>query len=159
LTQATGTNGFEPDRLPSAERFFLYDPFPGVTRTSEEPRSDLGNTELALKVSGSLSGWELALYAHRGYYRTPIMVPDATAVPPSLSMRYPRRNVYGGSVRGAALGGVVSLEAGYYDSPEDGSGTDPRPELPGSLPRRLPEAAHRGFHGRPPVLRRADSAV
>jgi len=124
--EAVAVPFFEPDRLPSAERFFLYDPFPEVTRrTSEEPRSDLGNTELALKVSGSLSGWDLALYAHRGYYRTPIMVPDGTAVPPSLSMRYPRRNVYGGSVRGAALGGVVSLEAGYYDSPEDGSGTDP----------------------------------
>lgn len=63
---------FEPDRLPSAERFFLYDPFPGITqRTSEEPRSDLGNTELALKVSDSLSGWDLALYAH------PRLLPDA----------------------------------------------------------------------------------
>ena len=117
---------FEPDRLPSAERFFFFDPFPEVThRTSEEPRSDLGNTELALKVSGLLSGWDLALYADRGYYRTPSMVPDSTAVPPSLSLRYPRRNVYGVSGRGAALGGVVSLEAGYYDSREDRSGTDP----------------------------------
>src|SRR3990172_1883748 len=112
---------FEPDRLPSAERFFFFDPFPEVTRrTAEEPRSDLGNTELALKVSGLLSGWDLALYAHRGYYRTPIMIPDDTAVPPSLSIEYPRRNVYGGSVRGAALRGVVNLEGGYYDSPEDG---------------------------------------
>ena len=117
---------FEPDRLPSTERFFLFDPFSGIThRTSEEPRSDLGNTELALKASGSLSGWDLALYAHRGYYRTPIMVPDSTAAPLSLSMRYPRRNVYGASARGAALGGVLSLEAGYYDSREDRSGTDP----------------------------------
>lgn len=117
---------FEPDRLPSAGRFFFFDPFPEVThRTSEEPRSDLGNTELALKVSGSLSGWDLALYAHRGYYRTPIMVPDSAAVPPSLSMWYPRRNVYGASARCAALGGVVSLEAGYYDSREDRSGSDP----------------------------------
>lgn len=117
---------FEPDRLPSAERFFLFDPFPEVThRTSEEPRSDLGNTELAFRVSGSVSGWDLALYAHRGYYRTPSMVPDSTAAPPSLSMRYPRRNVYGASARGAALGGVLSIEAGYYDSREDRSGTDP----------------------------------
>lgn len=61
----------------------------------------------------------------RGYYRTPIMVPDSTAAPTSLSLRYPRRNVYGASARGAALGGVVSLEAGHYDSREDRSGTDP----------------------------------
>src|SRR3970282_1395669 len=47
---------FEPDRLPSAERFFFFDPFPEVThRTSEDPRADLGHTELALKVSRSLS--------------------------------------------------------------------------------------------------------
>jgi hypothetical protein len=124
--EAVAVPFFEPDRLPSAERFFLFDPFPAVTRrTSEEPRPELGNTELALKVSGSLSGWDLALYAHRGYYRTPIMVPNGTAVLPRLSMRYPRRNVYGASGRGAALGGVVSLEAGYYDSRQDRSGADP----------------------------------
>src|SRR3972149_5167369 len=46
-------------------------------------------------------------------------------LPPRLSLGSPRRNVYGGSGRGAALGGVVSLEAGYYDSREDRSGTDP----------------------------------
>jgi len=124
--EAVAVPFFQPDRLPSADRFFLFDPFPGITlRTSEEPTSDLGNTELAFKASGSLSGWDIALYAHRGYYRSPSMVPDSTAVPPSLSMRHPRRNVYGASGRGAALGGVVSLEAGYYDSREDRSGTDP----------------------------------
>jgi hypothetical protein len=41
--EAVAVPFFEPDRLPS-ERFFLYDPFPELTRTSEEPRSDLGNT-------------------------------------------------------------------------------------------------------------------
>src|SRR3989304_983855 len=82
----------------TGDLLFINDPFPqAIPRTSEEPRSDLGNTELALKVSGSLSGWDLALYTHRGYYRTPIMVPDATAVPPRLPMRYPPRHLHGGS--------------------------------------------------------------
>jgi hypothetical protein len=48
--------------------------------------------------------------------------PDPSA---SVVMRYPRRNVYGLSAQRSGLGGVVSFEAGFYDSREDRSGRDP----------------------------------
>ncbi len=42
-----------------------------------------------------------------------------------VTIFHPRLNVYGVSVQGAFLTGVLSLEAGYYDSRDDTDGTDP----------------------------------
>jgi hypothetical protein len=117
---------FEPDRLPSRDRFVLFDPFSGARdHTTEYPRADLDNIELAVRASGSLGGWDAAIYAYRGFYRSPAWIPDIPAAPTRVTERYPRRYVYGASIRGAALGGVVSLEGGYQESPEDRAGFDP----------------------------------
>jgi hypothetical protein len=117
---------FEPDRLPSRDRLMLFDPFPGARdHTTEYPRADLENIELAVRASGSLGGWDAAIYAYRGFYRSPAWIPDIPAAPTRVTERYPRRYVYGASIRGAALGGVVSLEGGYQESPEDRAGFDP----------------------------------
>ncbi len=117
---------FEADRLPASDRFFVFDPLAQVTnRTVENPRADLSNAELALKVSRPLGRWDAALYAYRGFYRSPAMVPDSMTAPTRVFLRFPRRNVYGASIRGAGLGGVVSLEGGYYDSRKDHAGSDP----------------------------------
>jgi hypothetical protein len=55
--------------------------------------------------------------------------------PTKLTFFYPKLNVYGASLQGRAMNGVVSLEAGYYDSREDQSGNDPM--LPNSQTRCL----------------------
>ncbi len=115
---------FEPDRLPSPDHFFVPDPFPGtVERVTNEPSVNLDDAEVAIRASRSLIGWDCALYADRGFYRVPSAAPDTAAA--QVVMSYPRRNVYGASLQRAALGGVVSLEGGYYDSRDDPDGTDP----------------------------------
>ena len=43
----------------------------------------------------------------------------------NMTAYYPRLNVYGGSLRLPALGGIAWLEAGYFDSFDDSEGTDP----------------------------------
>jgi hypothetical protein len=53
------------------------------------------------------------------------MEPDDLSAPTRITLRYPRRNVYGTSVRGSGIGGVLNLEAGYYDSRQDKAGRDP----------------------------------
>jgi len=45
--------------------------------------------------------------------------------PVSARNTFPKLSVYGVSARGPLAGGIASLEAGYYDSREDRSGTDP----------------------------------
>ena len=117
---------FEADRLPSPERFFVLDPFPEVAdRMTRRPRPNFENAESALRVSRAVLGWECALYAHRGFYRNPTTESDSMGASASVLMRFPRRGVYGASAQRAGLGGVVSFEAGYYDSGDDPTGRDP----------------------------------
>ena len=68
---------------------------------------------------------EVALYASRGFYGTPAVRPDDPAAPGRLILFYPRLATYGASLQGPVLGGVLSLEGGYYESLQDRSGTDP----------------------------------
>jgi hypothetical protein len=116
---------FQSDNLPSQDRFFLFDPFPGLPRTTEEPEAELDNTELALRLYRSLLGFDTAVYAYKGFFRTPGMRPDDPSSPTQVMLFFPRLAVYGVSSQGNAVGGVLSLEAGYYDSLDDPSGDDP----------------------------------
>jgi hypothetical protein len=124
--EAIASPTFEADRLPDGDRFFVQDPFSGATnRTTREPRPNLDNAELAIKVSRAVIGWECALYADRGFYRSPAPEPDTTGGSMRVVVRFPRRGVYGASVQRAGLGGVINLEGGYYDSRNDPEGNDP----------------------------------
>lgn len=62
-------------------------------------------------------------------------MPDNPAMPTRLIFFFPKLSVYGASAQGRALDGVLSLEAGYYDSREDRSGTNPL--IPNSQTRFL----------------------
>jgi hypothetical protein len=117
---------FEADNLPAPDRFFLFDPFAQVTqRTTEEPDKGVDDTEAAARISYPLGRFDTALYAYRGFYRTPIAVPDRSIAPTRLSLHFPHLAVYGASLQGSGLSGVVSLEGGYYDSRQDQAGSDP----------------------------------
>jgi hypothetical protein len=113
---------FEPDHLPAPDRFLMEDPFAGLTpRTEKNPLRRWKDTETALRLSRPLFGWDAALYAYRGFFRTPAPQPG----PAGLTLVYPALSVYGASLQGNALGGVVSLETGYADSRQDRPGADP----------------------------------
>lgn len=127
---------FEPNTYPESGRLWQFDPMPGVSeRSSEEPDKELGNTEIALRAYRRLGDFDAALYAYRGYFRQPAMLPDDPATPRHLTLTYPELGVYGASLQGSFLAGVVSLEAGYYDSLDDGDGDNPL--LPNSQVRLL----------------------
>jgi hypothetical protein len=116
---------FQSDHLPASDRFFLFDPFPGLPRTTEEPRAEFENTELAFRLYRSLLGFDAAVYAYKGFFKTPGMKPDNPVSPTAVTLIFPRLWTYGASAQGNALGGVISLEAAYYDSVDDRSGRDP----------------------------------
>jgi hypothetical protein len=117
---------FTPDRLPPAERFFLYDPFAGVPAQREEkPDPDYAAPELALRLFRQLAGFDLSVYAYRGFWRTPAARLDDPTSPTVVTRFYPRLSVYGASAQTNLLAGVVSLEGGFYDSREDRDGTNP----------------------------------
>ncbi|MBI5198136.1 MAG: hypothetical protein HZA19_05945, partial [Nitrospirae bacterium] len=126
---------FQGDHLPSSDRFFLFDPFPGLPRVTEEPRAEFENTELALRLYRNLLGFDTALYVYKGFFKTPGMRPDDPVSPTQVTLFFPKLAVYGASAQGNAMGGVVSLEVAYDDSVDDRSGRDPI--LPNSTAKYL----------------------
>ncbi|MBI4667824.1 MAG: hypothetical protein HY747_01360 [Elusimicrobia bacterium] len=124
--EALAMPSFEPDRMPSSDRFVFFDPFSRITqRTTVKPKGDLENVETALRVARPISRWDTALYAYRGFYRSPVMMPDSFASPTALTISYPKLAVYGFSVQGPGAGGLLGLEGGFYDSRQDRFGSDP----------------------------------
>ena len=127
---------FTANHFPDSGRFWLYDPLPGVTnRQTDEPDSSLDNTEVAVRAYRDVADFDVSLYGYRGFYRQPAMLTDSADAPTRLTLWYPRLAVYGASLQGSALDGVVSLEGGYYDSRDDRDGDDPL--IPNSQARFL----------------------
>ena len=104
---------FTSDNLPTAERFFLFDPFSSITARDEKPPdSNFGNTELALRLYRRIGAFDVSAYLYRGFWRMPSMRPDNSIAPTRVTSFHPALSVYGLSAQGSALGGVLSFEAG-----------------------------------------------
>ena len=116
---------FEPNNYPNAKRFYMFDPMPNVTnREEKDPPSNLENTEFAFRAYRDVAGFDASVYLYRGFYRKPYMIPDDINSTTKITYHYPKLSVYGASLQGRALDGVLSFEAGYYDSRQDRAGTD-----------------------------------
>lgn len=127
---------FERNNYPDVKRFHMYDPMPNVAnREEKKPASTFENTELALRIYRNIAGFDASLYFYRGFLRKPYMMPDNMSNPSKITLLYPELTVYGASLQGRALDGVLSIEGGYYDSRRDRSGTDPM--IPNSQTRFL----------------------
>ncbi len=112
---------FTESRIPDAQRFWLYDPMPAVTsRETVKP----GQGDVGLRIYRDIAGYDAALYLYSGFHRTPSMRPDNMMAPTRITYFYPKLSVYGASLSGRAGEGVLSLEAAYYDSRQDRSGSD-----------------------------------
>ncbi len=117
---------FEPNNYPKSERFWMFDPMPSVTNRSEhEPTNRMRNTEIALRAYRDIAGFDASIYIYKGFYRQPSMLPDSMSSTTKIDFFYRKLSVYGASLQGRALDGVLSLEAAYYDSREDRKGVDP----------------------------------
>lgn len=117
---------FEPNNFPDSKRFHMYDPMPLITeREEEKPASTFDNMEIAFRLYRDIAGFDASFYFYRGFFRQPFMLPDSMTAPTRINLFYPELSVYGASLQGRMLDGVISLEAGYYDSRQDRDGTDP----------------------------------
>ncbi len=117
---------FEPNNLPESDRFLLFDPFPEISsRKKEEPNTTFENTQLALRLYRRIKDFDVSAYAYSGFWLTQNMKPDDLTAPTRVITFYPDLSVYGLSAQGSALGGILSFEAGFYQSREDEAGKDP----------------------------------
>ncbi|MEK6744375.1 MAG: hypothetical protein AABZ15_12225 [Nitrospirota bacterium] len=127
---------FEPNKYPDPSRFRMFDPMASITnRETQDPYRDFHKAEKALRVYRDVAGFDASLYYYHGFSRQPSVLPDNPVAPTRLTLFYPELSVYGASVQGRALDGVLSFETGYYDSRQDRHGTDPM--IPNSQTRYL----------------------
>jgi hypothetical protein len=127
---------FEPNTFPQQNRFWMFDPLPGLTnREEKEPTTNLRNTEFAVRLYRDIAGFDASFYFYKGFFKQPSITPDHPTMPAKLILFYPKLSVYGASLQGSGLGGVLSLEAGHSDSRQDRGGTNPL--MPNSQTRFL----------------------
>ncbi|MBI5415251.1 MAG: hypothetical protein HZA29_00385 [Candidatus Omnitrophica bacterium] len=117
---------FEANTIADGGRLSFFDSFQGgIAGTNSdrdllEPPLRPSNIEYALRGYRSLGSHEAAFYYFRGFDKNPGGFKDEAA----RQLFYPRLDVYGGSLRGPAAGGIGNIELGYYHSREDPDGKD-----------------------------------
>ena len=141
--------GFTPDTTPTGCRFSVFDPNSGqltaIPRQCSDPTpafssaGTISEGETASRLKVQMGSHDLAFYAYSGFFKSPrglrwadgagnptgnpTPVPGAGDV--MLVPFHPRLNVYGISEEGQVGAGVLSLEAGYYESKDDPRGDNP----------------------------------
>jgi hypothetical protein len=114
---------FEPNTFPRGELFHN-----STNPEAGEPEVTLENTEAAFRAYRNIGGLDASLYFYKGFFRMPSMSSNG-------GFFYPELYVYGASIEGRAAGGIVGLEAGYYDSRQDRGGDNP--SVPNSSSRLM----------------------
>ncbi|MFT5240591.1 MAG: hypothetical protein ACI9OU_000485 [Candidatus Promineifilaceae bacterium] len=130
------TPRFDADRFISGERISFYSPLAGARVGQHDPvhaeRPDdwLQDDEVALRLSRNLSGYEWALYAYHGYWKSPRGYNSDTG-----KATFPPMRSAGASMRGQMADGIGNVEVAYFDSIDDPNGDDPA--VPNSEARLL----------------------
>jgi len=116
---------YQPDIVPRGERLVAFNPFPSARgRIENRVENSIDNTQLAFRLFRYVGNYDVSMFAYKGFFPSPpgVSFDVSTNV---VTVFYPRLNIYGASIQGSALDGVLSLEFGYYDSRDDASGSDP----------------------------------
>ncbi len=116
------TPWFDQDRSISGEKISYYNPMQGSLAgqnaiiDAETPYSE----EYALRLYQNFGVNEVALYGYHGFWKSPFGFNQDTG-----RARYPKMRSIGASIRRPLGKGIVNFEAGYNDSFESNSSTDP----------------------------------
>ncbi|MGD9872769.1 MAG: hypothetical protein AB7T27_00730 [Kiritimatiellia bacterium] len=120
------TPRFDHDRYISGDRISFWNAGLGARSGQDAvveadiPDEWFEDDEISVRVSRNVKGYELAVYGHEGFWKSPAGSDMATG-----RAIFPELGVYGASLRGQFMKGIANLEAGYYDSRDDCDGDDP----------------------------------
>ncbi|MBI3014223.1 MAG: hypothetical protein HYY65_03950, partial [Candidatus Tectomicrobia bacterium] len=92
---------FRADTVPEAgSRIRFQDPMAAIeSRRTDEPSTSIDHTEAGLRLFRNVAGWDLSVYAYRGFFHSPVAEVEPG---PQLRFFFPRLNIYGASAQGAA---------------------------------------------------------
>lgn len=117
------TPQFDPDRFISGRRISYWNSSLGRIAGSDaivhtdKPDRWFKDYEIAARLYKNINRYEYALYAYRGFWKSPAGMNAA-----GTQAIFPDLNVYGASVRGNVYKGIGNLEFGYYESADDAGG-------------------------------------
>jgi len=117
------TPQFDPDRYITGDRISYWNSNLGriagrdAIIHTERPNRWFRDDEIALRLYKNIDNYEYALYAYRGFWKSP--GGQNASVGKAI---FPDLNVYGASVRGNVGKGIGNLEFGYYQSDDDQGG-------------------------------------
>jgi hypothetical protein len=117
---------FDADRFIDGSRISYFNPGVGQLVGNdnvlkyEKPDDWFSDDEVHLRLYKNLGGYEVAAYYYNGFWKSP-----GGMNPLNGQAIFPELQVYGASLRGNLLKGIVSLECGYYDSSDDSDGDNP----------------------------------
>ncbi len=117
---------FSPNVMPEGERVSFFDSFQGgiAGRASERnavrPARQPDNAQYAARIYKTFGSSEGALYVYRGFDPSPRSYLDEA----NRQLFYERLDAYGASVRSPFAAGIGNIEAGYYRSVQDTSGSN-----------------------------------
>lgn len=115
------TPDFDSDQFITGERLAFFSPAAGAIVSPPEPigARTPDDSEFAWRFFRTIDGVEYALYGYDGYFKQPNAVSE-DGVPSFAEMRS-----LGASVRGSLGSGVANFEFAWYDSLDDGDGSNP----------------------------------
>lgn len=116
---------FEPDETPSAKQFYMMDPFAALPKEEIRNPARYKNMQAAIRAYTNVKNTDVSLYFYKGFTKSPSMMPDNMAAPSKAYVFYPSLRVFGASMQENFMDGVLSLEAGYYNSKDDSAGNNP----------------------------------
>ncbi|SFM66171.1 DUF1302 family protein [Thermodesulforhabdus norvegica] len=118
---------FTGDTFVSGERLSYYDFMKGEISGPENPEIDPDyparcptSGEIAGRIFKTFGSWETSLYGYRGRWGQPLGYD-----PGDDENVFPRLEVWGGSFRGPAFGGIINGEFAWYRSLDDLDGDNP----------------------------------
>ncbi len=120
------TPRFDADRFIDGRRISFFNPLAGrltgraAPLGALKPKTAFEDDEIALRLYRNMRAYEVALYAYRGFWKSPAGADPATGL-----FTFPRLDVFGASARGPLGPGIAHAEFGYYDSRDDRRGTNP----------------------------------
>lgn len=123
---AVYTPRFDNDRFIDGRRISYFNNNVGrvvgrnVPVLTDQRNKWFDDDELALRFYRNVGGFEMALYAYLGYWKSPEGFNASTGL-----FTFPELNVYGASARGPLFSGIGNIEIGYYDSRDDEDGDNP----------------------------------
>jgi hypothetical protein len=120
------TPRMDADRYVDGRRISYWNPasqsIAGQNAVVDADRADqcFKDKEIAVRFYRPLLSYEAALYVYHGFWKSPAGFDPGTG-----NAYFPDMNAYGASVQGTLGNALVNAEAGYYDSLEEHSGSDP----------------------------------